>query len=282
TGRSLWRTALVADLDLDTRVTGELGRYRANVSRDWEIWGPNGGYMAGLALRAASRESPLSRPASFYCQYLNVAEFAEVSLTVTKLRESKRSCALRVSMTQGERPILEALTWLTDEAHAGLEHDETTAPDVSGPDGLPSFEELKPPGYPWYSFWQNLETRLTSGRLLDAPGSAKWSGWVRYRPRATFDDPIVDAIRSLILLDTMFWPAAAAAHARPPAFLAPSLDVAVQFHRAVPESEWLLCDTRSPIAAHGLIGGTAHVWSADRRLVATGTSQLLCRPNAQR
>jgi acyl-CoA thioesterase len=105
---------------------------------------------------------------------------------------------------------------------------------------------------------------------------------VRYRPRATFDDPIVDAIRSLILLDTMFWPAAAARHARPSAFLAPSLDVSVSFHRAVPDSEWLLCDTRSPIAAHGLIGGTAQVWSADRRLVATGTSQLLCRPNVRR
>jgi hypothetical protein len=143
---------LVADLELDTRVTGEHGRYRANISRDWEIWGPNGGYIAGLALRAASRETPLSRPASFYCQYLNVAEFAEVSLSVTKLRESKRSCALRVSMTQGERPILEALTWLTDEANAGLEHDETTAPDAPGPDGLPSFEELRPSGYPWYSF----------------------------------------------------------------------------------------------------------------------------------
>ncbi len=271
----------MAALELDTRVFGENGVYRAQVSRDWEIWGPNGGYMAALALRAASRETPFCRPASFYCQYLNVAEFSEVTLGVRKLRDSKRAAALAVSITQGARPILEALVWLVDDAHVGLEHDEASAPSVPDPDGLPSYEDLKPRGYPWFPFWNNMETRLTAGRLVNEISAATWSAWLRYRPRATFRDPIVDAARSLILLDTMFWPAAASAHPRPPAHLAPSIDVAVQFHRAVPESEWLLCDTRSPIAAHGLIGGSAHIWSRDRRLVATGTSQLLCRPNVR-
>ena len=39
------------------------GRYRAMVSQDWEIWGPMGGYVASIALRAAvfggeARRSP--------------------------------------------------------------------------------------------------------------------------------------------------------------------------------------------------------------------------------
>jgi acyl-CoA thioesterase-2 len=269
----------VADLDLDTEIEGQAGTYVARISRDWEIWGPNGGYLAALALRAAARETSLLRPASFTCQYLNVAEFSEVTLRVVRLRESKRASSLRVSMTQGDRPILEALAWIVDDRSEGLEHDEAHAPVVPPPDELPSFEALKPPGYPWFPFWKNMETRLTRGRIPTEKTEAAWQGWLRYRPRACFSDPFVDAARSLILLDTMFWPAAAAAHERPPAYLAPSLDVSVQFHRAAPESEWLLCDARSPIAAHGLIGGASRIWSRDGQLLATGTSQLLCRPN---
>ena len=43
----------MGDFEADTRLEGENGRYRASISRDWEIWGPNGGYVAAIALRAA-------------------------------------------------------------------------------------------------------------------------------------------------------------------------------------------------------------------------------------
>jgi hypothetical protein len=39
------------------------------------------------------------------------------------------------------------------------------------------------------------------------------------------------------------------------------------------------CISSTPLAAGGLIGSRAHVWSEDGRLVATGISQLFCRPN---
>src|SRR5262245_56590048 len=107
-----------------------------------------------------------------------------------------------------------------------------------------------------------------------------WRHWYRFRPRATFDDPFVDAARALLLIDTMTWPAASSAH--PPddaTYIAPSLDVTAQFHRLIPESDWLLSDTVAPVAADGLIGTTSRVWSADGRLVASGTGHLLCRPD---
>jgi acyl-CoA thioesterase len=102
---------------------------------------------------------------------------------------------------------------------------------------------------------------------------------VRYRPVAIFDDPFVDAARAVVLLDTMSWPAATQAHSSPTPYVAPSLDVSVQFHRGAPRSEWLFCDTRAPLATGGLIGSQAQVWSEDGHLLATGNSQLFCRPN---
>jgi acyl-CoA thioesterase-2 len=269
----------MGDLAHDTRVEGADGRYRATLSRDWEIWGPNGGYVAVIALRAAGAATTLRRPASFSCQFLNVAEFGDVDLTVRTVRASKRVAALGVSMTQSERHILEALLWVIDDQMPGFEHLTTAIPPVAAPESLDSYDDLQPPGYPWYPFWTNVETRPVEWSEVRQPTAPIWRAWLRYRPRATFADPFVDAGRSLILLDTMMWPAACAPYPFPAPYVAPSIELSVQFHRAAPTCEWLLCDAQAPVATGGLIGCHSQVWSADGQLLATGTGQLLCRRN---
>jgi acyl-CoA thioesterase-2 len=102
--------------------------------------------------------------------------------------------------------------------------------------------------------------------------------WYRFRPRARFEDPFLDAARFLILADTMSWPAVRSAYVEQPAYMAPSLDVSVQFHALAPDSEWLLCETSAEIARAGLIGYRSRVWSEERQLLASGAGQLLCRP----
>jgi len=47
----------VGDRFLDTALEGGDGRYRAHLSPDWAIRGPNGGYLAVIAVRAAGREA---------------------------------------------------------------------------------------------------------------------------------------------------------------------------------------------------------------------------------
>lgn len=272
----------MGDLAADTEVTdaGE-GRYRARLSPDWRIWGPNGGYVASVALRAAAAASRFDRPASLVCHFLGVADFADVDLDVAVLRAAKRAESLRVSMTQDGQPILDALVWLVGDVE-GLEHDHATAPDVPGPDELKPVEDLVPPDEPPppFSFFDNVEERPTAwvNRADRVPGEPRVTDWFRFRPVATFDDPIVDACRYLILVDTMEWPAATRAHKPPVPWMAPSLDLSVRFHRAAPDSEWLLSETTSPIAAEGLVGGQAAVWSEDGRLLATGGQQMFCRP----
>jgi acyl-CoA thioesterase II len=272
----------MGDFAIDTAVEGEGGRYTARLSRDWEIWGPNGGYVAAIALRAAGAATPLRRPASFAAHYLSVAEFEPVDLTVTTLRATKRAMSLRVAMTQRQRPVLEAVVWVVDDDLQGLVHDGARMPQVPAPQVLKSIEELVPPAERTqrYRFWDNFEQRPI--RWIPwaerQPGPPIWREWYRFKPRATFDDPFVDAARALLLIDTMAWPAACQPHVPASAYIAPSLDVTAQFHRAAPHSEWLLCDAAAPVAQDGLIGGQCQVWSADGQLLASGGSQLLCRP----
>jgi len=266
-------------LDLDSAVTGDGGRFTANISRDWEIWGPNGGFLAVLALRAAGAHTDLCRPASFNCHFLGVADFAPVDLHVRTLRRTKRAESVAVSMTQNESPILEAMVWIVGEVD-GLTHDAWTMPRVDEPRGLPTVAERMPEG-PNFPFWSNLECRPCD--WIDdwdhrPPGEFQENAWYRFRPTATFDDPFVDAGRSLLVLDTVLWPVAMRGHTDDAGWYAPSIDVQARFHALVPESEFLLTDAHSPSAHDGLVSGVASVWSEDGRLLASGGQQMLCRP----
>lgn len=59
--------------------------------------------------------------------------------------------------------------------------------------------------------------------------------------------------------------------------MAPSLDVAAWFHLPM-GGDWLLLDVAAERAAGGLIHGTARVWSADGKLIASGGSGLAVLP----
>jgi acyl-CoA thioesterase len=279
----------MGNLQEDTDVEGDAGEWEAKLSPDWEIWGPNGGYVASVALRAAGAHGNLPRPASLTCHYLDVARFEGLRLHTRTLRASRRAESVEVIGTQGDRTVLAALVWIVADHMDGLSCDAAPAPDVPGPQALASTDELlsDEERRAGFSFWSNLEHRPTS--WTPPEDWARWPGgapevtsWMRFRPQATFADPFVDAARLVILLDTMPWPAATRAHAGDTlTHMAPSLDVGVVVHRLEPTSEWLLVRAMSPAATDGLVGGRAEVWSESGILLASATQQMLCRPVPQ-
>lgn len=269
----------MGSLDLDTRLVGGDGVYTAALSADWRIWGPNGGYLAAIALRAAGLESRFRRPASFHCHFLGVADFAPAEVRVTHQRIARTADSLRVTLAQQGRVFLEAQVWTAADL-PGMEHDFARMPDVPPPGALRSFEELEGPNR-GHAFWNNLDGRPTRWVPQEQwrPGEPAGRTWYRFRPESRFEDPFLDAARALLLIDTLSWPAACQAHRyEENPWIAPSLDVAVAFHRPAPESEWLLADSRADVAADGLIGFHNRVWSEAGQLVASGGGMLLCRP----
>ena len=277
----------VGNLADDTAVerVGE-DRFRAKLSAEWEIWGPMGGYVASVALRAVGEVSPFRRPASFFCQYLGVAGFDTVDVRVTTLRAARTAAAHRAEITQDGKPVLEATVWSVGEVE-GLDHDVSEPPAVPGPDELRSIPELLAEagverGQPPFPFWNNVDSRPLEFRVdwpPPEPLAPVWREWCRFVPTATFPDPWIDACRSLILVDVQSWPAASRQHVadQPMRYYAPSLDLYVAFHDPQPESEWLLCDGYAPVASHGLMAWNGRLWSGGGALVASGGGQLLCR-----
>jgi acyl-CoA thioesterase-2 len=274
----------MGDLGRDTAVhrRGD-GTFEASVSADWEIWGPMGGYVASIALRAAGecRDDDAMMPVAFSCHYYRVAAFAPVEIAVSTRKAGRSAISQRVEVSQDGREILDAMVWAARE-NEGLEHDETEMPDVAHPDELLDIRDLLPDdAEPPFPFWRNLDAKPLDFEAEwppSGPRPARWREWLRFTPTATFDDPWLDACRAVILVDLPSWPSAHRPHAwKQPPFTAPTLDLNVAFHRPAAAHAWLLCDGAAPLSTRGLFGWTARIWSTDRELVASGGGQCLYR-----
>jgi acyl-CoA thioesterase len=264
----------------DTRVEaldGEPERCRAELSPSWAVWGPNGGYVAAIALRAAMARSRLPRPASFHCDFLAVGEFAPVELRVRSLGGGKRAESLRVEVVQQDRLLLAATAWMVDDGLEGFEHDFAAAPSVPAPGALRSYGELAGEEYAqWYPIWRSIEGRPV--RWREPPGRPEWHTWLRFT-ETPIPDRRADALRQLFWLDFPGWNATISAHAWPFRHLTPNLDLTVQFHRFAPEAEWMLADGVVLLAREGLVGCVSRLWTESGELLATGASKHVCRRN---
>lgn len=278
----------MGDLDADTRVRQvDEGRFSATLSPDWEIWGPNGGYLASVALRAGGVAAQRARPASISAHFVGAGRSGAVDIATRINRSTRVATSVSVEITQDDRPWLVATVWGVDDDLTGLEHHSTERPDVPrDPDQLPSAIELlgDRPGMP-HPFWTNLDQRpLTwvddwDRRVATDPRVA---AWVRFVPSATFDDPWVDACRSLILIDLDSWPSATRPHVGELEHYAPTIEVTARFIASTSREPWLLTRASSPRATGGLIVSTGEIWTRDLQLAAIGGSTLLCRPAARR
>jgi acyl-CoA thioesterase len=264
-------------LDEATDLEGGGGRYSIRLSEAWEIWGPSGGYLAAIALRAAGKCAQIPRPASYYCHFLSSPDFDDVELTVELLKQGRRSESLAVQMTQRGKQVLFALVRTAVDA-PGYRHQEPAAPETTSPDASSPYERTKD-GKPILKFWNNVSCRRPDWGTTHDETSPVVREWVRFEPTSCFEDPFIDAARPLILLDTFGWPAAYQKY-RGVDYVAPNLDTGVWFHQSAAGSEWLLVDHECPVAGDGLLGVGGRIWNADGRLLATGSAQLCCIPRS--
>jgi acyl-CoA thioesterase len=258
-------------------VAGDPERCRASLSPHWAVWGPHGGYLAAIALRAAMARSRLPRPASFQCNFLSAGAFAPVELRVRSLGGGKRAESLSVAVLQEGRLLASATAWMVDDGLEGFEHDFGAAPEAPPPAALRGYQELAGEEYAeWYPVWRHIEGRPL--RWREPPGRPEWLAWLRFT-ETSIPDRQADALRQLFWLDFPGWNAAIAAHGWPFRYLAPNLDLTVQYHRFAPSQEWMLADGEALLARDGLVSCVARLWGENGELLATGSSSHICRPN---
>lgn len=276
----------MGDLGADTSVVGGDGSYGAELSEDWEIWGPMGGYLAGVALRAAGAECGRARPASISAHFTGGVGSGPVDVDVETVRTTRVATSVTVTVSQGGRTGLRALVWGVD-AVDGLEHLTDRRPAAVPPaDDLPSFQDLVAARREEvvHPFWANFDYRPLNWVDWEGhvPGEPMNEGWYRLVPTPAFTDPWVDAVRLLILVDLDAWPAAHRAHPLDVPWYAPTIEVTARFIGDAHEDPWLRAIGEAPVAANGLVAHRAEVWTPSGRLVANGGSTLLSRPAERR
>lgn len=263
------------------------GRYRALLSSDWEIWGPQGGYLATVAMRAAGAAMDRARPATIDVHFVGAGTSDWVDIEVETNRATRVGTSVGVRIVQGERLLLVGSVWGVDAELDGLEHQTSAVPDVPRPEALTSMAELianQPSGH-IHPFWANLEDRPTEwiedweNRTPDEPSSHRW---YRFTATETFDDPWLDAGRLLIVLDVDSWGATVRAHTNDLDHFAPTIQLTGRFIGDARTHPWLLSHAEAPVASNGLIAAAGRIWSEDDRLLAVGGSTLLCRPASRR
>ena len=145
----------------DTAIRDEGGRLAATLSGDWEIWGPNGGYVSAIALRAAGKIAPPDhRPATFSGQYLSVGQFADVEIEAEAVRKGRNAWCINVALVQSGKRFLQAQVWTTNKSE-GPAKLERKMPDVKLPGALKSWAELEPlqKDEKPFRFWDNIEAK---------------------------------------------------------------------------------------------------------------------------
>ena len=271
------------------------GRFGVRLRENWALWGPAGGYLCALVLRAAGASTTFTRPVSLAVQYLSVGRFEDAVLEVSSLRAGRRSEALRIDLRQQDRLLLTAQLWAAGEANPGLQHDHAARFPIPDPATLRTWEALHPDA-PVHPFMAHLEQRPILGPDGDPDGDPdgrpdavpagepELRSIFRFRPRARAEDAFTDAARVTLLLDTFSWLAVYPAHGDGSAadWIAPNLDFHFRFHRPTTPHEHLVLRARADLAEGGLIasGGTIH--DLDGSLLASGATQLFCTPRPER
>lgn len=260
--------------------------FEAELSPDWEIWGPNGGYLASVALRAAGITSERARPVSIHAHFVGAGRTGPVQLRTEVNRATKVATSVTVHLEQEGRPWLVATVWGADDDLPGLEHQTGHKPMAPDPDELPNMATLMAgrDEVP-HAFWSNVEQRPLGwiedwdNRETQEPAT---SCWLQFVPTSTYHDPWIDAARPLILIDLDAWSASSRAHAGELDFYAPTIDVTARFVGSTTTDSWLLSEAAAPAAGNGIVAATGKIWTRDHKLVAVGGSTLLSRPAARR
>jgi acyl-CoA thioesterase len=282
-GGSSAQEAGVGNLDKDTSVTRTGDHtFVGELSPDWAVWGPNGGYLAAIALRAAGAFTEIRRPASIHCVFARIGSFGPVDIAITSLVRSRQAESLQVELTQRNRLVARAAVWAVNSHPTAPRRSWGDPPSVPAPDELRPIDELvAEEGGPVLPIWRTCcEVRVAGWGGPDRPaGQPHLFGWLRFREPVNFgDDPWLSAGRAVFATDAIVFPAIGQGFAaREMTFIAPSLDLYASFHTETCGSEWVLLEGDGLAAASGLLGGNARVWAPDGMLVASGSQQMLVR-----
>lgn len=252
--------------DRDTALTplGD-GAQQGRIDRGWWIVrGPNGGYVAAIALKAlAAAVAPDRAPRSLTLHYTAPPVEGPVRIETRVERVGRSLTTVSGRMLQGDRVVALALGAFSAPRDArGFDH--ARMPEAPPPETCPALvnEGAIPLRDRYESRWAIGEPPLSGSERALA------GGWIR-----TAEPRVADA--ALVAAFTDAWPPACFALAKTPEELGavPTIDLTIHFRRDLPlagarPDDFHLVVFRSCVSESGFLEEDGEIWSRDGRLLA--------------
>jgi acyl-CoA thioesterase len=251
--------------DLASAVTsGDLGKWKAEVQPDWDIFGvANGGYLMAIAARAMSRAAGGRLPVSLTAHFIRPISAGpiEVSVEMVKTGRTFTTMSARVAAESDSIALLgsfaESERLGEDTMYVGAEPPEMPAPEDC-PRALPADDRPLPP--PLLAHFEERLHPEDAGPIQGRPsGTAEMRGWFRLH-----DDEPLDRFVLFLVADA-FPPAVF--NAELPLAWTPTLEMTTHV-RAMPAPGWLRCRFTTRFVTGGLLEEDGEIWDQSGRLVA--------------
>jgi acyl-CoA thioesterase len=247
------------------------GRWRAWAPEHWFVGrGPNGGFLAALAARAAERAA--GRPLrSLTLHFAAPPAVGPLDVAATVEREGRSYSVAGVRIEQDGAAMTLALATLGELPDAGAVWDAARAPDavpLADTRPLPSDAEGVP------AFMRNYDMRWALGREGGDGAPAETGGWIRTAEPRALDAPLAAALADAWL------PAAFVALGR--FALAPTLDLTLHVRRPLPPAgmgpaDHVLCRFSSRLSVTGVWEEDGELWTPAGELIAQSRQLALVR-----
>jgi acyl-CoA thioesterase len=262
------------DLATAVQQTGP-GRYSATVDPAWSVRkGANGGYAAGLLLRALMAEvgDPARTPRSLTVHYPAAVEAGPADIAVQVERSGRSMTTATARIEQQGSPAALAMAAFSTDRHESVDFVDMAMPKVPPVDGLQPLvlPEMAPP------FAANLQVWLADGAAPFTGAEHAYAAlWLSLRQPRPLDYPLLAAL-------TDFWmPVLFATRITP--VMSPTIDLTVHFRSpitaAAATGPWLGV-FRTRLARGGFMEEDGEVWSADGTLLAQSRQLALAVPAA--
>jgi acyl-CoA thioesterase len=239
------------------------GRFSGSVSeRFWVQSGPNGGYLAAIALRGATSAipEPTRAPRSLHVRYLAAPKAGAFELASEVIRRGRSMTTVAVRMAQDGRDFLHASACFS-EAFSSISFQDCAMPEALPLDRSHAVEKRIAMNHQ-FDMWRAI------GGVERGSPRALSGGWIRFA-----DPRPVDALALAALWDA--WPPAVFARAFEHRFrgAVPTVEVSVYFRRRVPlphatPGDYVLLEVESTMADEGVTEESAEIWSQDGLLLA--------------
>ncbi|MFW9779527.1 MAG: thioesterase family protein [Candidatus Heimdallarchaeota archaeon] len=246
------------DQDIYVEITGE-NRFETEISSDWNIAAPNGGYLMAIAGKAISAVSDYKIPLSITAYFHKPTSPGHADLIIDRIIRSKRTITMNISLIQKQAVVIsytgmfaqkDSFSGLTLIQGRPMLPDPSVCVEMSNVP-LPFFKQVKLLVPSEQLDWLRGE----EGKELG------FSGYFSFQ-----DNRPLDALAVLLFVD-----------ATPPPILrktgplawVPTLELTVQI-RDIPKGKTLGFISKSRFITNGLAETDIQLWSEEEKIIALG------------